>query len=29
MPDAAPTPRPGYRMERDPLGWLEVPEDAY
>ncbi len=29
MPDAAPTPRPGFRMERDPLGWLEVPEDAY
>jgi aspartate ammonia-lyase len=29
MPDAAPTPRPGYRMERDPLGWLEVPEYAY
>jgi aspartate ammonia-lyase len=29
MPDVAPTPRPGYRMERDPLGWLEVPEDVY
>ena len=29
MPEPAPTPRPGYRMERDPLGWLEVPEDAY
>ncbi len=29
MADAAPTARPGFRMERDPLGWLEVPEDAY
>jgi aspartate ammonia-lyase len=29
MADAAPTPRPGFRMERDPIGWLEVPEDAY
>ncbi len=29
MPEPAPAPRPGYRMERDPLGWLEVPEDAY
>jgi aspartate ammonia-lyase len=28
-PDRAPTPRPGYRVERDPLGWLEVPDDAY
>jgi aspartate ammonia-lyase len=24
-----PAPRPGYRLERDPLGWLEVPQDAY
>jgi aspartate ammonia-lyase len=29
MVDATPTPRPGFRIERDPLGWLEVPEDAY
>ena len=25
----APTPRPGYRIEKDPLGPLEVPESAY
>jgi aspartate ammonia-lyase len=25
----APTPRPGYRIEKDPLGYLEVPESAY
>ena len=24
-----PTPRPGYRIEKDPLGYLEVPEGAY
>ena len=24
-----PTPRPGYRIEKDPLGSLEVPESAY
>ena len=26
---AADQPRPGFRLERDPLGPLEVPEDAY
>ena len=24
-----PTPRPGFRVEKDPLGYLEVPGDAY
>jgi len=24
-----PTPRPGFRIEKDPLGYLEVPEGAY
>jgi aspartate ammonia-lyase len=24
-----PTPRPGFRLEKDPLGYLEVPEAAY
>jgi len=24
-----PTPRPGYRVEKDPLGYLEVPDGAY
>jgi aspartate ammonia-lyase len=24
-----PTPRPGFRIEKDPLGYLEVPEAAY
>jgi aspartate ammonia-lyase len=24
-----PTARPGYRLEKDPLGWYEVPADAY
>jgi aspartate ammonia-lyase len=28
-PSAGDAPRPGYRLERDPLGPLEVPEDAY
>jgi aspartate ammonia-lyase len=28
-PPAGDTPRPGYRLERDPLGPLEVPADAY
>jgi aspartate ammonia-lyase len=28
-PATAPTPRPGFRIEKDPLGYLEVPEDAY
>ena len=28
-PSPADGPRPGYRLERDPLGALEVPEDAY
>jgi aspartate ammonia-lyase len=28
-PATAPTPRPGYRIEKDPLGYLEVPESAY
>jgi aspartate ammonia-lyase len=26
---AAPQPRPGFRVEKDPLGYLEVPETAY
>jgi aspartate ammonia-lyase len=26
---SAPTPRPGYRIEKDPLGYLEVPDSAY
>ena len=25
----APAARPGFRIEKDPLGYLEVPEDAY
>ena len=29
MVDVAPAARRGFRMERDPLGWLEVPADAY
>jgi hypothetical protein len=28
-PPVGDAPRPGYRIERDPLGSLEVPEDAY
>ncbi len=24
-----PAPRPGFRIEKDPLGYVEVPEDAY
>ena len=28
-PAQPPTPRPGLRIEKDPLGWLEVPADAY
>ncbi len=28
-PAAARPPRPGYRLEKDPLGFVEVPEDAY
>ncbi len=28
-PAAPPTPRPGFRVEKDPLGWLEVPDEAY
>jgi aspartate ammonia-lyase len=31
QPDPAtpPKPRPGFRVEKDPLGYLEVPENAY
>ena len=25
----SPTPRPGFRVEKDPLGYLEVPDSAY
>jgi aspartate ammonia-lyase len=28
-PATPPTPRPGFRMEKDPLGYLEVPDGAY
>ena len=28
-PATAPTPRPGFRIEKDPLGYLEVPDGAY
>jgi aspartate ammonia-lyase len=28
-PATPPTPRPGFRIEKDPLGYLEVPESAY
>jgi aspartate ammonia-lyase len=28
-PPIPPTPRPGFRVEKDPLGYLEVPESAY
>jgi aspartate ammonia-lyase len=28
-PAAPPKPRPGFRIEKDPLGYLEVPQDAY
>ena len=28
-PAASPAPRPGFRVEKDPLGYLEVPESAY
>ena len=28
-PAAPPTPRPGFRVEKDPLGYLEVPDAAY
>ena len=28
-PVAPPTPRPGFRVEKDPLGYLEVPDSAY
>jgi hypothetical protein len=28
-PASAPTPRPGFRIEKDPLGYLEVPDAAY
>jgi aspartate ammonia-lyase len=28
-PATPPSPRPGFRIEKDPLGYLEVPEDAY
>ena len=28
-PAVAPSPRPGFRVEKDPLGYLEVPESAY
>jgi aspartate ammonia-lyase len=29
QPPTPPTPRPGFRVEKDPLGYLEVPESAY
>ncbi len=29
VPAGSPTPRPGYRVEKDPLGYLEVPLSAY
>src|ERR1035437_1067035 len=28
-PATPPTPRPGFRIEKDPLGYLEVPDGAY
>ncbi len=28
-PPTPPTPRPGFRVEKDPLGYLEVPNSAY
>ncbi len=28
-PATPPTPRPGFRVEKDPLGYLEVPDSAY
>ena len=28
-PITPPTPRPGFRVEKDPLGYLEVPDSAY
>ena len=28
-PPTPPTPRPGFRVEKDPLGYLEVPDSAY
>ena len=28
-PATPPTPRPGFRIEKDPLGYLEVPDSAY
>src|SRR5664280_1037409 len=28
-PATPPTPRPGFRIEKDPLGFLEVPDGAY
>jgi aspartate ammonia-lyase len=28
-PAVPPTPRPGFRVEKDPLGYLEVPDSAY
>ena len=28
-PATPPTPRPGFRVEKDPLGFLEVPDTAY
>ncbi|MGZ6272939.1 MAG: hypothetical protein ACXWM8_01410, partial [Candidatus Limnocylindrales bacterium] len=28
-PAAPPTPRAGFRIEKDPLGYLEVPDSAY
>ncbi len=28
-PSLPPAPQPGFRAEKDPLGWLEVPEHAY
>src|SRR5450759_893893 len=29
IPASPPTPRPGFRIEKDPLGYLEVPDGAY
>ncbi len=29
IPATPPAPRPGFRIEKDPLGYLEVPESAY
>ena len=28
-PPTTPEPRPGFRIEKDPLGYLEVPSGAY